>query len=156
MTHKFNVGLMSAVVLLCGCSSGNYNDGLNMGGTLSGTVTLDGTPLRGGRVECYADNGKYSVMADLDKAGKFTLKEPPLGACKLVVKTSHLKNHPAAMSPNTKDSKGNPGGSAGMVIPTDIGFGYTQIPEKYENLATTDQTVTVERGDTTHDIKLTK
>jgi len=141
--------------LLCGCGSGNYNDGLNLGGTMSGTVTIDGMPLRGGRVECYADNGLYSVMADLDKTGKYTLKEPPLGACKLVVKTSHLKDHPAAPKV-TKDGKGNPGGSAGMVLPTDVGFGYTAIPDKYESLATTDQTVTVERGEQTHDIKLTK
>jgi hypothetical protein len=153
--HKFGVGTVLALVLLCGCKSENYNDGLNLGGTLTGIVTLNGAPLRGGRVECYADNGKYSVMADLDKTGQFALKEPPLGPCKLVVRTSYLKDHPAAPKVG-KDGKGNPGGSAGMVLPLNVGFGYTQIPEKYENLATTDVSVTVERGDQTFDIKLTK
>lgn len=146
--------LLFVVLMLGGCAE-NYNEGLNLGGTMSGTVTIDGTPLLGGRVECYADNGKYSVMADLDKTGKYTLKEPPLGPCKLVVKTSHLKDHPAAR-PKTGDKGGNPGGSAGIMLPDDVGFGFTPIPERYENLATTDQTVTIEKGNKTHDIKLAK
>lgn len=152
MTRTILAGFVPAVFLLCGC--GNYNDGLNQGGILSGTVAIDGKPLLGGRVECYSDDGKYSVMADIDAMGKYTLKEPPLGPCKLVVKTSHLKDHPAA--PRTKGDKGNPGGSAGMVLPLDVGFGYTAIPDKYESLATTDQTVTVERGNHIWDINLTK
>jgi hypothetical protein len=146
-------GLVPAVITLSGCG-GNYNDGLNLGGTLSGAVTINGTPLHGGRIECFSENGKYSVATELDPAGKYTLKEPPLGPCKLVVKTSHLKDHPVATV--GKGGKANPGGSAGMMLPENVGFGYTPIPEKYESLATTDLTVTVERGNQTHDIKLTK
>lgn len=138
--------------LACGCGT-SYNDGLNRDGELSGVVYLGDKPLGGGRVECYSENGKYSAMGNINAEGKYTIKEPPLGACKLVVKTSYLKDSPATA---TKTGKNNPGGSAGMVIPDDLGFKYTAIPAKYEELATTDLTVTIEKGNRNHDIKLSK
>jgi hypothetical protein len=141
-----------ALVCACGCGTA-YNDGLNRGGELSGVVTLDEKPLGGGRVECYSENGKYSAMGNINAEGKYTIKEPPLGACKLVVKTSYLKD--SKVTP-PKAGKDNPGGSAGMVIPDDVGFKYTAIPAKYEELATTDLTVTLVKGNQPHDIKLVK
>lgn len=143
--------LAACVLLLAvlGCG-GNYNDGLNRGGELSGTAYLDDKPLGGGRVECFSADGRYSVAANIDPRGRYTLKEPPLGPCKLVVKTSHLKDSASA----GKGGKGNPGGSAGMVIPDDVGLKYTPIPAKYEELNSTDLAVTVEKGDQSHDIRL--
>ena len=148
--HVTAAGFGLLVLLLCGCGP---SDGLNRGGDLSGTVTLDGKPLGGGRVELFSANGKNSVSCQLRPDGTYTVSEPPLGRCKVVVQTSHLKGMPPA--PKGPKGRIREGASAGMMYPDDLGLVYTPIPANYEDLATTDLTVTVRRGKQTQDITLT-
>jgi hypothetical protein len=134
----------------CGCSQ--PPDGLNRGGTLSGTVRLDGKPLGGGRVELYSEDGQHTVSCQIGPDGQYRVSEPPLGTCKVVVVTSHLKGMAPTPKPTGKDQKTV--GSGGMVYQTDVGYAYTPIPSKYEAPATTDLTVTVQKGDQSQDLTL--
>jgi hypothetical protein len=148
--HVIGVGLGLFVLFSCGCGS---SDGLNRGSDLSGRVTLDGKPLGGGRVELWSLDGLNSVSCQLRNDGTYTVAEPPLGPCKVVVMTSHLKGVPAA--PRRLNERAGQPGSAGMTSPDGLGLAYTPIPRRYEDLATTDLTLTVERGNHTQDITLT-
>ncbi|OWK36748.1 hypothetical protein [Fimbriiglobus ruber] len=142
----------AAALFLTSCEK---PDGLNRGGELTGMIALDDKPIGGGRVEIYSADGVNAVGCDVRPDGGYTLKEPPLGDCKLVVKTSILKGMPpppktpAGPKPPAKENS-----SAGMVVPKDVGLVFVPIPAKYEELATTDLKVTVKSGKQTHDIKL--
>jgi hypothetical protein len=140
---------VSLALAVCGCGSAG---GLNRGGSLSGIVTLDGKPLGGGRIEIFSEDGKNAVSCQIRPDGSYTLEEPPLGPCKLTVKTSHLKSMPPVSGVRRGSGEG---ASRGIILPQDVGLVYTPIPQKYEDLATTDLTVTVEKGKQTHNITLT-
>lgn len=142
--------LFLAGLLMIGCGGA---DGLNRGGELTGKVTIDDKPLLGGRVEITSEDGKNAVSAQLRPDGTYTLKEPPLGSCKITVTTSYLKG---MVPPPRAGKTGNKeGASGGMVYPDDVGFTYVPIPAKYESASTTDLQVTVAKGNQSHDIKLT-
>jgi hypothetical protein len=134
---------------MAGCSP---PDGLNRGGDLSGAVTIDGIPVGGGRVEIFSADEKNSVGCQIRPDGTYTLSEPPLGECKIVVKTSQLKGMPAVVK--TKEGFAGKDSSAGMIYPKDVGLVYTPIPDKYEDLATTDVKHVVPKGKSTFDIQL--
>ena len=106
------------------------------------------------RVEVYSQDGRNSVASQIRPDGGYTVSEPPIGPCKVVVKTSQLKG--MAVPKGEKGGNAAPAGSRGMTIHPDVGLAYTPIPSKYEEIGTTDLTVTVEKGKQTHDIKLTK
>ena len=144
-----SVGL--AVFLLAGCAA---DDGLNHGGELSGRVVLDGKPLGGGRVEVYSQDGRNTVACQIRPDGAYTVSEPPLGPCKIVVKTSQLRGSAPAKGEKGGTAAGV--GSRGMTLPQDVGLVFTPIPAKYEELTTTDLAVTVEKGQQAHEIKLTR
>ncbi len=150
--YRRAAGFGILLLALAGCGSA---DGLNRGGDLSGQVTLDGKALGGGRVEIFSEDGKNSVACQIRPDGSYTLNEPPLGPCKITVKTSYLKGMPTA-APGGKGGKGVAGSSAGMIFPKDVGLVYTPIPPKYEDPARTDLAVTVEPGKQKHDIALTR
>jgi len=140
-------GLVALFLIGCGAS-----DGLNRGGELSGKVLLDGKPVGGGRVEIFSDDGKNSVSCAIRPDGTYTLAGPPLGPCKVTVKTSQLKGMPPVPRGNNRHAP--QGASAGMIYPEDVGLVYTPIPAKYEDLSTTNLTVKVERGKQEHDLTL--
>lgn len=137
-----------AVLVLAGCNTNT--DGLNHGGELSGMVTLGDKPLGGGRVEVSSDDGKNSVFAEIRPDGSYTVVDPPLGDCKVVVLTSYLKG----MKPPGQAGAGGAEGSRGMTLPKDVGLVYTAIPPKYESRQDSGLTVNVKRGKQPHDIKL--
>jgi hypothetical protein len=140
--------LALAALAAAGCGT---SDGLNRGGSLAGVVRVDGKPAGGGRVELYSDDGKNSVSCQIGPEGEYRLAEPPLGKCKVVVVTSHLRG----MTPPPKAPKGQKVvGSGGMVYQADVGYAYTPVPAKYESPATTDLTVEVRKGDQTEDLNL--
>jgi hypothetical protein len=150
LRHRSAAGLGLVLLALAGCGS---SDGINRGGELSGVVRIDGRPLGGGRVEVFSGDGKHSVGCEIRPDGSYTVNEPPLGPCKITVKTSYLQGMPAV----PKGGKGGPQGSSpGIILPKDVGLVYTPIPAKYEELSTTDLTVTVEPGKQSHDIDLAR
>ena len=140
---------------LAGCNTG---DGLNHGGKLSGKVTIDGKPLKGGNVTLLSADGKHSVQGFINGEGTYSVSEPPLGKVTIVVQTSQLRGSAVPKGGDAGKGAGKGEGSRGMTLPDpkDIGLGYTEIPDKYENAATSGLTVEVKPGDQTHDIPLTK
>jgi hypothetical protein len=148
-SRSLSTGVSALLLFLSGCGS---SDGLNRGGDLSGKVTIDGQLLGGGRVDIYSEDGKNCVSCQIRPDGSYTLAEPPPGPCKLTVVTSHLKDMPPVPKGPRRSGQG---ASAGMMLPEDVGLVYTPVPTKYEDLATTDLTVTVQKGKQTFDITLT-
>ncbi|HEX4612446.1 MAG TPA: hypothetical protein VH092_29905, partial [Urbifossiella sp.] len=83
--------------------------------------------------------------------GEYRVSEPPLGTCKVVVVTSHLRG----MTPPPRAAKGQKvTGSGGMVYQAEVGYAYTSILSKYEKLSTTDLGVIVQKGDQTQNLML--
>ncbi|MBN9122085.1 MAG: hypothetical protein J0I06_23580 [Planctomycetes bacterium] len=137
--------LLTVLLAAVGCGSG---DGVNRGGKLAGKVTLDGKPVGGGEVIVASADGKHSMSGKIRNNGSYTILDPPLGACKLAVITSPLKDVPP------------PSAKKGPVNFTDPATGewpiYVKIPAKYEKAETSGLTVDVKAGDQPHDIPLTE
>ncbi len=152
MRH-FPFALFVSIVglILAGCSS---STGINKGGQLSGQVTIDGRPVTGGTVLLSSDDDRYAVSGFINEKGRYLVKEPPLGACKIAVRTSHLTG---SVRPRDGARQGKAGvGSGGMVLPDPEveGMTHVAIPAKYEDPKTTPLTYTVEAGTKEFDLKL--
>jgi hypothetical protein len=136
--------LLAALALAAGCAKG---DGVNRGGKLTGTITIDGKPVGGGEVIILSADGKHSMSGRIRNSGAYEILEPPLGPCKLAVITSPLKEVPP------------PSKKKGPVDFTDPKTGewpiYVAVPEKYEKPDTSGLVVEVKGGDQSHDIPLT-
>jgi hypothetical protein len=77
----------SALLVLAGCSKST--------GTITGKVTLNGVPLKGGDISFLPADGVGSSGTTLiNEDGTYTVTNCPVGAKKVVVKTSHLKGRP--------------------------------------------------------------
>jgi hypothetical protein len=134
------------LTLLVGCTS---SDPLNRKANVIGKVTLDGVPLAGGTVMFESANGAYNPQSTIRLDGSYIIQEPPLGDCKITVRTSHLKSFAPPLSMRGKvTAKSHPG-----YVEEEVGY-YTAIPKKYETAETSGLTVTVKPGDMTHDIAL--
>lgn len=145
-------GLLAAALAGCGGDAG-----LNRGGKLTGAVTLDGKPVKGGNVVVASEDGKYSVQGFINGEGTYTVAEPPLGKVRIAVQTAYLRGSTAPRGDPTGGKGGKGEGSRGMVMPDpkDIGREFTEIPEKYEKPDTSGLTAEVKPGDQTHDLPLT-
>ncbi len=145
-------GLLALALAGCG------GDGLNHGGKLSGKVTLDGKPLKGGNVIVSSEDGKHSVQGFITGEGTYSVPEPPLGKVKIAVQTAHLRGSftPKEGVPAGAGGKGELG-SRGMTLPDpkEIGLGFTAIPSKYEKPETSGLTTEIKGGDQTHNVELT-
>lgn len=137
--------LLTSLLLVSGCGKG---DGVNRGGKLTGTVTVDGKPVGGGEVIIIGADGKHSMSGKIRNSGAYEILEPPLGPCKLAVITSPLKDVP----PLAKKK--------GPVDFTDPKTGewpvYARIADKYEKTETSGLTVEIKGGNQSHDIPLTE
>ncbi len=145
-------GLLALALTGCGAE-----DGLNKGGKLTGKVTIDGKPLKGGNVVVVSENGKYSVQGYVNGEGVYTVLEPPRGKVNIAVQTVHLRGSVIPKG-NPSAGKGKGGdGSRGMTLPDpkEIGLGFTAIPERYEKPDTSGLHAEVKSGDQTHDLELT-
>ncbi|HEY1186939.1 MAG TPA: hypothetical protein VGE74_04745 [Gemmata sp.] len=142
------------VLALAGCS-GNRS-GINTGGKLTGQVTLNGKPIKGGNVLVVSEDGKFSASGYVNGEGTYTVPEPPLGKVRIALQTSHLRGSMVPKGTGPK-SGGSNEGSRGMVMPNpkEIGLEFTEIPAKYENPSTSDLRFEVKGGDETHDLQLT-
>jgi hypothetical protein len=71
-SNAFNLFLCGALVgLILGCSAHSTD------GTVSGTVTLDGEPLKTGNIRFDPADGRTSTADAIIKDGKFMAKVPP-------------------------------------------------------------------------------
>jgi hypothetical protein len=146
MFSTFLGRLVFVSVLLAGCSR---PDPLNRGATVSGKVTLDGVPLAGGVVVFESADGAYNPQSVIRLDGTYVVQEPPLGACRIVVRTSHLKSFAPPLALRGKvTQKQYPG-----FVEEEVGY-YTAIPARYESAASSGLALEVVRGDMTHDLKL--
>ena len=97
-----SMGIISSIPLLgtgCGPSKG----------ILSGKVTLDGAPLKGGRVDFANKSGGESLTVEIGEDGTYTIPALMTGEYAVTVTTEYLK----AGSMNT----GGPGGSGRPGMP---------------------------------------
>jgi hypothetical protein len=138
-------------LFLAGCGDA----GLNRGGSLTGEVTIDGKPVTAGTVLVVSENDKYAVSGFINEYGKYTVKEPPLGPCKIAVQTRDKKGSTRPADTGKGGKAGS--GSAGMVLPDpeEIGLTYVPIPDHYEEAKTSGLVVEVKAGKQDHPLTLT-
>ena len=123
-------------------------------GTVTGTVTLNGTKLKGGNVAFYPASGP-SIGTTIGTDGTYTAKNVPAGPAKIVVETSSLAPVSRVKVPKYKA----PPGAGGGYTPPDRGATedrFTPIPALYEDKATTPLEYTVKPGEQTFDLPLKK
>jgi hypothetical protein len=140
-------------------------------GTVSGKVTYNNKPLKGGTVSFITQTGtpKFTGIAD---DGSYTVTGVPVGPVKITVDTSAFKTTtgrpqgggppaPRSAPGGAKEAPmtpGNPAGAQGQ--PSSLpgtgpkGDQYTAIPDKYAKADTTPETYTVTPGSQTHDIQI--
>lgn len=153
-------------------------------GSVSGTVTYNGKPLKAGSVVFVSTDGGQSHSAGLDENGAYSVAKITGGNYKVTVDTSYLApqntSGPAGMY-GMKGMKGAPGPTGPPTIPkgaksappagADVPEGYapsdpaamanaskgklyTKIPEKYKDEASTDLLFEAKGGDQTFNIDL--
>lgn len=144
--------LIGLLAVVSGCGGGD--PGLNLGGAVSGKVTIDGRPVTAGTVLLVSENDKYAVQGPINEYGRYTVKEPPLGRCLVAVRT---RDKMGSVRPKVAASGGGGVGSAGMVLPNpeEIGMTYVPTPTKYEDAKTSGLTAVIQKGNREHDLELT-
>jgi hypothetical protein len=153
------LGGLALVLLLIGGGCSGQPERANV----KGKVTIGDKPLTAGSVMFYGKDG-LSGSAAISKDGNYDLGDAPLGEVKVTVSVPkpppggmeamhRMKNNPGAKNTESVDPN-DPSKRIGIMgdIPTD----YVAIPEKYSKPETSGLTYTVQRGDQTHDIKLTE
>lgn len=145
--------LLGLLAALAGCGGQNK---INRGGEVSGKVTINSKPVTAGRVLLVSADGIHSASGALRGDGTYTVKEPPLGECKVAVETAQFRGAPRPVAPKAGKSREN--SSPGMVLPdsSEVGLAYVPIPGRYEKTDTSGLSYVVPRGNSTHDISLTK
>lgn len=132
-TWPFVCGGLLAVILATGCNHSPES------AQVSGQVTLDGKPLQVGNVSFFSKERGTGLSAPVGKDGSFELPEPLLpGEYQVMVL-------PPPPPPPTDPTRQAP-------LP-DISAGQ-QIPQKYQNEATTDLTAQLELGHNVRNFEL--
>lgn len=136
------LGLLLLMVGGCGSSTGS----------VSGTVTYKGEPLKAGRVTFTSgDKTGQGFPAEIDENGKYSISKIPPGDYKVCVETEYLKPSPQmAMAAKTRP-KDAPGGPAGATARAQF---YKFIPQKYAMPEQTPLSFKVTGGSQTYDPKL--
>jgi hypothetical protein len=123
---RFFVFLLVTVNAL-GC----IREPLSRGKVITGKVMLDGKTLAGGTVEFESADGRYNSTSDIKLDGSYVIQEPPIGICKVAVRTSYLKSFVPPISLKGKVPKSQyPSFSE-----EEQGY-YTAIPLRYESTST--------------------
>ena len=121
-------GVGLAALLLAGCGPAV--------GSLSGKVTVDGSPLKGGNITFVNDSGGASASAEISETGTYTIQNIAAGEYTITVNTEYLKagssggggkpggggGTPPIPAPGGSGS-GKPGGSGGAPPPPGGGSG---------------------------------
>jgi hypothetical protein len=138
-------------------------------GKISGTVKFDGKPLPGGRLMFFPQvEGLNSVAAVVDEQGNYQAELP---ACEVKVTVNNQELKPRSslalgIPPGlrlsgeaVKKIAEKPQKATGTVDPGMHGRlpgKYVELPAKYYSVTTTPLSFTVNRGNQTHEIDLTK
>jgi hypothetical protein len=132
-------------------------------GTITGTVTYQGKPLKGGVVMFTPAGGGGAAVATIGEDGTYTAEKVPVGEATITVDTAFLK--PAAgrgemggNAPKYEPPKEAPeGGAPAYKPPSDAGANarkYVPIPPKYADPAQSGLKYTVTGGSQKKDIPL--
>jgi hypothetical protein len=165
-------GFLVSALLLTGCSQPV--------GSVTGKVTYNGKPLKGGSVTFVSDEGGQSASGEIGETGTYTVPKILGGKYKVCVDTSYLsptqqvgggytgsggsKGRPPSAAPPAPKASGPPPGAevpegytpsnpAEMAAAT-AAKKYVQIPEKYKTPEKTDLVFTFEGGSQTFNIDL--
>ena len=161
-------GLLAATSLLvsgCGPSKG----------TVTGKVTLDSIPLKGGRVDFSNKSGGASATVEISEDGSYSLVGLTAGDYTVTVVTDHLKTTggggrmpgspaggkggggiPKENAPPKTDMPGNPADHGYVAsMPGDSAKKYMKIPSKYSDETQSGLTYNFTGGSQVHDIPLT-
>lgn len=110
------IGLITALAVISGCTK-------NPGAELTGTITLDGQPLPGGKVTFYhPSQAGRNVTANIQPDGSYKILFVPMGTVKATV---------VALPPR-KDR------NAGAAPRTQVASNLPKVPEKYTERESTD------------------
>jgi hypothetical protein len=140
-------------------------------GSVSGKVTYQGKPLKGGSVSFVSDDGGRSYASGIKEDGTYTVPDLQGGSYKVCVETASLKAGDQAGGGYAPKGAAIPKGKMGPPPDAPVPEGYTpsdpaaaalaanrrkyvQIPDKYAQPDTTDLTYKFEGGTQTHDIDL--
>lgn len=140
--------LCAAALGLVGCSAGERL------GPVSGTVTLDGQPVRAGVVTFVAADQSNTASAEITPEGTYTIPDAPTGDVVVCVKT---RDHEFVRGPGS----GPPdpaAGSGGIKTSQKKNPLFVRTPDRYEDATKTDLKATLPKtGErATFDIKMTK
>ena len=129
------IGIAGLLIVAAGCRNG----GPEMI-RLTGKVSLDGKPVRSGRVSVTADNDIGQTSGLLNPDGTYTLLGAPVGPAKFAVNTEIFK----ILIPDPESGL-KPGPNPD----------YVAIPKRYESPQTSGLAFTVPSGSAVYDIELT-
>ena len=133
---------MAAAVGAAGC-------GARPTGTVTGKITYQDGPVKGGQVIFAAPDG-HSVLAEIKEDGSYVAEKVPVGEAKVAVQTRALgvtASMPKRALPPEKQQ-------GGRMSPDEARRRFVQIPERYENTETSGLTCTVVQGTQEHNIPL--
>jgi hypothetical protein len=123
-------------------------------GTVSGTVSYAGKPLKGGNVIFVGSEGKRSISGSIQEDGSYTLAKVPPGPVTVCVETESL-------NPGAKALARHYTPPPGMQAPAGLDEGnastaklYVKIPEKYSKPDQSGLSYTVKSGSQKYDIDL--
>jgi hypothetical protein len=131
---------------LCGCRSS---------ATVSGKVSYNGVPLKGGNVTFVNSAGKPSVSTAIKEDGSYTLAKVPVGTVKIAVETASLNRPRKVQGPSYRPPPGQtaPGGFAASNA-VDVTRLFVAIPAHYADPEKSGLTCTVKGGKQDHPIDL--
>jgi hypothetical protein len=153
--------LLLLVGLAAGCGST---------GTISGTVTYKGKPLKAGTVSFMTTEGGHVASGEIKEDGTYTVSRVPAGPAKVTVKSVEVFTPPGGGMMGGRSGggapRGAPAGAAENVKPppgVDMsGFNPNssndkamKVPDKYKDFAKTPLTCDVKSGNQPYDIQLT-
>ena len=138
-------GLVATSFLaLCGCGDSTSD--------VSGKVTYQGKPLKGGSITFVAQRG--SVSGSIKEDGSYSIAKVPTGDVKICVDTEALNPGKKSKAPKITPPAGQSAPEGTYGGGDDPTKKYMKIPEKYASPDTTDLTVKVESGKLEHNLEL--
>jgi hypothetical protein len=175
------VRLAALAALLLGVAVGC--GGSQTPASIRGKVTYKGTPLPGGTLMFFTDNGQYSTTVQTDGSGTYSIKDVPVGSAVVTIETETFnpKNenpeYGAEMKGGAKgkgppkggeskfkaermavEGKGGGGGGGsggfGPAPPEELAKLYMKIPAKYSDKRTSGLKIDIARGENTKDFEL--
>lgn len=134
-------GLLAGLVLLAfaGCDGGKT-------AVVRGSVTIDREQITFGTVSFVGADGRVD-QAMIQPDGTYTMKKAPVGDVVITVQTYPLP--PQVEAPDAKGKGGKPSAAMG-------GARFVPIPPRYGDSKQSPLKYTVQSGDQTHDLTLTR